>query len=190
MPNEHNEHTDQPRDEHGHFLPKNVLDDSTLIDIKVSNPLKRIYDLLAEIKKHQSTTLSLKFTIPLIALPVFLFAAFQLGRGETACIPLTTTKVGVLKNITVDVPKNPPSGLMRLLAVFRKTQKVTPASELVTADRAVLINAWGETLTIVHEASTGAILKGLENQKVMVTGTYSACTSSITLESGKNVSGL
>src|SRR5258708_4459280 len=97
----------QPHDAHGQFAPKDQVKETVsvsgalpaisadlskvpsenddLVDVKVHNPLHRITKLLQDIKSHQSTTVSMRFTIPLIALPIVLLVAFQLGRAQTNC---------------------------------------------------------------------------------------------------------
>src|SRR5258706_9616372 len=82
-----------------------------LVSIKVRNPLHKIVQILQEIKSHQATNFNLHFSIPLIALPVFIIAflgVFQLGRAQVTCFPTFTSKIGTLKTITVMSPKDQP----------------------------------------------------------------------------------
>lgn len=53
-----------------------------LVSVSISNPFKKILYWLDQIRKHQTTTFAFKLSIPLIALPVIIFAAYQIGRGE------------------------------------------------------------------------------------------------------------
>lgn len=53
-----------------------------LVSVTVSNPLKKILYWLDQIRKKQTTTFAFKLSIPLIALPVIIFAAYQIGKGE------------------------------------------------------------------------------------------------------------
>ena len=52
-----------------------------LVSVTVSNPFKKILYWLNQIRKHQTTTFAFKLSIPLIALPVLVFAVFQVGRN-------------------------------------------------------------------------------------------------------------
>lgn len=52
-----------------------------LVSVTVNNPFKKILYWLDQIRKHQTTTLAFKLSIPLIALPVLVFAVFQIGRS-------------------------------------------------------------------------------------------------------------
>lgn len=53
-----------------------------LVSVSISNPFKKILYWLNQIRKRQTTTFAFKLSIPLIALPVIIFAAYQVGRGE------------------------------------------------------------------------------------------------------------
>lgn len=194
----------QPRDNKGHFATNkakstgsaNILshlihtgeghDDTTLIDVKVTNPLKRIVEAIQDLKKHQSTTFSLRFTIPLIALPIFLLVAFQLGRVQTACNQAITSKVGTVKNVTVQIPQENANWFSWIWTFFPSLPKLGTNEPLVSEERTVLINSQGETLMVLHHPALN--LKPFENQTVLLTGKFSACSSVITLESEKNIS--
>lgn len=53
-----------------------------ILTLSVNNPFKKILYWLNQIRKHQTTTFAFKLSIPLIALPVIIFSAYQLGRGQ------------------------------------------------------------------------------------------------------------
>ena len=52
-----------------------------ILSVTVSNPFKKILYWLDQIRKHQTTTFAFKLSIPLIALPVLVFAIFQVGKN-------------------------------------------------------------------------------------------------------------
>lgn len=52
-----------------------------ILSVTVSNPFKKILYWLDQIRKRQTTTFAFKLSIPLIALPVLVFAVFQVGRN-------------------------------------------------------------------------------------------------------------
>ncbi len=125
-------------------------DPEALIDIKVTNPLKKLYKILEDIKKHQATTFSLKFTIPLVALPLFLFAAFQLGRGEAICRQNTVSRTGLLMNIMVDVPQDSIDQAPVIGTILKLFGWQESTSKYETEDRAVLMDSTGSTVTVLH----------------------------------------
>ena len=53
-----------------------------VLSVTVTNPFKKILYWLDQIRKKQTTTFAVKLSIPLIALPVIIFAAFQVGRSS------------------------------------------------------------------------------------------------------------
>ena len=160
-------------------------DDSTLIDIKVTNPLKRIYELLQDIKKHQSTTFSLRFTIPLIALPIFLLVAFQLGRGSYVCTQDFTSKKGVIKITKVDIPVEQNGLFTQLWRTLRAPAISSTTSSYITEDRLLLDTQLGDIIHILANKSID--MAYFQDQTVIVSGIYSSCTNVLTLNSQKNI---
>lgn len=201
------------RDEHGHFIKtnqtptvsskaegagvtidkfihmdKNATDDETMLDVKVSNPLHRITQLLQDIKNKQSTTVSMKFTIPLIALPIVLFLVFQLGRAQTACSPIFTTKTGTLKILTVQVPTKKTGIISSLFSLFPRLPQLTQPpqpSPLTQTTQSILLTETSDTITILHQPIPE--LNNFEDQEVLISGTYSACSQTLTLDSKENI---
>ncbi len=194
------------RDAHGRFLKKttvqgktsttgagNILsklvqtekgtDDETLVDIKITNPLHRITQILQEIKDHQATTFSFRFTIPIIALPIFLLVAFQLGRSETRCTESFVTKVGTLKTIEVVVPESR-SWMKDILSAV----PFLPISSDTTVKvrRSLLLTPDNQTFTIEQKA--GVMVVPFENQQVFLTGAYNPCSQVVSLDSQQNIS--
>ena len=165
---------------------KETDDPETLIDIKITNPLKRLYELISEIKKHQSTTFSLKFTIPLIALPIFLFVAFRLGMGQSVCKQTFASKTGTLKLLSADVPQKDPNRIPVVSRFFELLPfSVKTPTKYAQEQRAILLDANDETTTILNTENID--LTGFDNAKVIVTGNYSSCSQTISLVSKKNV---
>src|SRR3989344_4957097 len=81
------------RDAHGRFIKKTVTVstptsninpefEKPVLEVRVTNPFKKILYWLDQIRKRQTTTFAVKLSIPLIALPVIIFAAFQVGRSS------------------------------------------------------------------------------------------------------------
>lgn len=157
-----------------------------LVDIRVHNPLRRVVELLKDLKRHQNTTVSLRFTIPLIALPIVLLAAFQLGRVETACVPAFTTVVGNLDIIRIRAPKNPPTLFGQIAGFFTQMPLLSKPSDLTEVTRAVLLTQRDGTLTLIHAADIGTV--SFDKRDVIVSGYLNTCTRTITLDDAKNLS--
>lgn len=200
------------RDEKGRFLPKypqtisntsetegsvkgvekllsikeDKQDDETLIDVKIANPLHRITEILQDIKNKQATTVSLRFTIPLIALPIAFLAVFQLGRIQNNCVITSVTEQGSLKTISVMVPKNKSSFLT---PVFRMLPFYTEDfEELAQVQKTVLTTLKGETYTLsLHPSVTLPVYKG---EGAYVTGEVNTCAKTLYLNSLGNINNL
>lgn len=159
--------------------------EETILDIKVHNPLKRIAKLLEQIKNHQTTTVSLRFTIPLIALPIVILAAFQLGRAQTICSQTFATQQGTLQRVSVRVPKDRPGVLKLLLSFFPSVPAILHSSQLVEQQRTILIAPNRDIIQVLHDRATD--VSGYINQEVLLTGNYSACTKTMTLDDRQNI---
>lgn len=159
-----------------------------MVNLKINDPFHKIYSLLKDIKAKQSATFSFKSTVPIMWLVVGLsiigFGGFQFGRVQISCGQIVTTKIGVVTHISVLVPEN--SGLFQYIKnlIPQIPIPVSPA-KLVAQQRTLLIDT-SETITnIIHPSSLN--LDRFENQKVLLTGTYSSCTGSMTLDAVENI---
>lgn len=162
-----------------------VVEDEAVVSIKV--PLiSKMYKMLDNIRRHQATTFSLKFTIPLIALPIFLLVAFQLGRAQITCVSSFSSQVGTVHVSTIQAPKKSPGFLSTMLSFFPEAAALTPATELITENRALLIAPTGQIYHIIYNQNIPMSL--FEGKRVAVTGNVSACTNSIALDSAENIS--
>lgn len=84
------------RDRHGHFVKEKDVKvkvsvtgqdlpiipefEKPLVSLTVTNPFKKILYWLDQIRRHQTTTVAIKLSIPLIALPAIIIGVFSLGR--------------------------------------------------------------------------------------------------------------
>lgn len=168
------------------FASERVADptDETLINVRINNPFHRIIKLLKDIKSHQSTTVAFRFSIPLIALPIFFLGAFQLGRFQSSCATVTTSKIGILQTITVSLPP-PPGPLDSLKRLIPGIPSLTKPSELESQQQTLLLSANDEITHLVHPDSLS--LRSFEGQPVLITGTYSECTKTMTVDTRENV---
>lgn len=196
----------QKRDEKGHFIPLNpeikvkskstgaanvisrffkteeVQDDESIVKVSVNNPFKRIIKLLEELKSKQATTLSLRFTIPLIALPIVFFLAFQLGRSQVPCQKYETSLIGNIKNILISKKENPPLAVR--VVSFIPFMKDFFEPNRIVENQSLLLE--GNNITTILNNSS-LILKNFEGKKIILTGVYSTCENTFTLENPQNL---
>lgn len=75
----------------------NLSDPLLDINFKVNNPIGRLWLALKRIWKSQNTIVSLRFTIPLLVLPIFFYVLWILWQGRGASIPMS--KLGVIHEV-------------------------------------------------------------------------------------------
>ena len=171
------------RDAHGRFISSKIKAQTTVsspadvstipefekpvLQITVSNPLKKILYWLNEIRKKQTTTFAVKLSIPLIALPVIIFAAFQLGRSS-AVLPF-------IKYQSSPTPTNLPSpspvpySRSGTLKIARTTNQIKYVLALKNGENVLL------------EIPQNIELTKYQNKQVLVTGYYNRQANVITL---------
>jgi hypothetical protein len=76
------------------------LDDPMLnLNIQVNNPLGRLWLAIQRIWKSQSTVIALKFTIPLLVLPIAIYVGYRLWQGRGVSVPMS--KLGIVHEVKV-----------------------------------------------------------------------------------------
>lgn len=197
----------RPRDANGHFIKNNILsvdeesdpNDETLINLKVTNPLRRIIMILKDIKRRQATTIDLKFTIPLIALPVFMLIAFSLGKNSSvlaACGGNVQTKIGLLYTLQATDSNQP--GLFEKTKQTLTTNLPFLAPLLTTnylpggstssgrqANHQILIQRDNTAITIENPKNIS--LTTYNTRQVFVTGKVNTCENTIEVQNDSSV---
>ena len=195
----------QLRDKNGHFIPlkpkvkisgqANLLSDlvktedgddkgSSWINLTINHPFRKIIEILQQIKDKQSTKVDLKFTIPLVALPIVIIMAFQFGRYQSSCTEYFSAQVGRLQNTTIIRSVKPDHWFAKALSYLPFTQGIYDKKETLT--QSVLVNENSEGIIISNEA--GIDLSSFTQAKVIVFGNYNSCSQTLTLDSAQNIS--
>lgn len=78
---------------------ENLNDPLLDINFKVNNPVGRLWLALKRIWKSQNTIISLRFTIPLLVLPIALYVLYVLWQGRGMSIPMS--KLGVIHEVNM-----------------------------------------------------------------------------------------
>lgn len=78
---------------------ENLNDPLLDINFKVNNPVGRLWLALKRIWKSQNTIISLRFTIPLLVLPIALYVLYILWQGRGMSIPMS--KLGVIHQVNM-----------------------------------------------------------------------------------------
>lgn len=78
---------------------ENLQDPIVDINLKLNNPIGRLWLALKRIWKSQNTIISLRFTIPLLVLPIALYVLYLLWQGRGMSIPMS--KLGVIHAVNM-----------------------------------------------------------------------------------------
>lgn len=78
---------------------ENLHDPIVDLNIKVNNPIGRLWLALKRLWKSQNTVVALRFTIPLIVLPIALYVAWRLWQGRGVSTPMT--KLGMVHEVQI-----------------------------------------------------------------------------------------
>lgn len=78
---------------------ENLTDPIVDLNIKLNNPVGRLWLALKRIWKSQNTIISLRFTVPLLVLPIVIYLLYLLWQGRGASIPMS--KLGVIHQVNM-----------------------------------------------------------------------------------------
>lgn len=78
---------------------ENLQDPFLDLNIKVNNPIGRLWLALKRMWKSQNTVIALRFTIPLIVLPIALYVGYRLWQGRGVSVPMS--KLGIVHEVLV-----------------------------------------------------------------------------------------
>ena len=164
----------QPRDAHGHFVKEKDVKvkvsvtgqdlpvipefEKPLLQVSITNPFKKILYWLDQIRRRQTTTIVLKLSIPLIAMPVIILGVFSLGRVY-----------GINFQKTQEVKSSPivqASPLPDPIISRAGTLKIAVSQET----KYLLALKNGEL--VVLDIPSSINLSKYQNKQVLVTGTY------------------
>lgn len=168
----------QPRDKNGRFVSSNPVNaiktktsvstptdvpinpefEKPVLQVTVSNPLKKILYWLDQIRKKQTTTFAIKLSIPLIALPVIIFAAFQIGRSSVVLPFLTSSPLPSVTKVKEGLPV--PYSRSGILKVAKTERQIKYVLALKNGENVLL------------EVPKNIELTKYQNKQVLVTGIY------------------
>lgn len=77
----------------------NLQDPIVDLNIKVNNPIGRLWLALKRLWKSQNTVVALRFTIPLIVLPIAIYVGWRLWQGRGVSVPMS--KLGIIHMVKI-----------------------------------------------------------------------------------------
>lgn len=184
-----------PRDSSGHFVKTTKITAKTtltapngtivnpefekpLIAVSINNPFKRILYWLDQIRRHQTTTLAFKISIPLIAIPIVIAALFTYSRYRVANLNKLNSTPTPTPSILASPTPTP-------------TAKPSPAAAPTVNRSGTLRIAVGNQTTYLLAQRNGTLtvldvpktidLNKFKDKQVLVTGTIDSSTGILTV---------
>lgn len=193
---------EEKRDRFGHFLKskqensanfitslmkKNVIisksqekiDDDTLVNIHVNNPLTKIVDLLKDLKKQKAFSFAIKGSVGIMGMTVVLVGGGILGGSRIVCNKGTQARIGEVRVLEYNAPVKSGQPLRdRIRAIIGKTVTATP----VEAKWVILVNTKLDTIRLLNKNQT--YLEAFAGQNVVAVGDFNACNQELTVVDG------
>ena len=154
--------------EHTHYS-KNK---DELLNIHVGNPLRRITELLEEIKKQKAFSFTLKGSLGIAGVFLALSIFGILGGGKILCDKGNQSQIGTVRILNIkDTDNASDLPIISLWINYFKPRH--------TYSRAVLIRPSGDVIRLPY--SNVVNFSTYANYDVVATGNYDACDQSLTI---------
>lgn len=79
---------------------ENLSDPIVDVAFKVNNPVGRLWKAIKRMWKSQKTVIALKLTVPILILPIFLYALYRVWLGRGVNVPIS--KLGIIHEVTIE----------------------------------------------------------------------------------------
>lgn len=183
--------TSKPRDEKGHFISvpdyktaKNPLekfllshtgnykDQDDLLDIRIGNPLRRVVELLEDIKKQKAFSFTLKGSLGIAGVVLVLSVFGLFGGSKIICDKGIQSQIGTVRVLNYrEIYSDSIPFVDYVLDFF------APAQKLIK-NRVVLVN---NDQTIYLPFTKEVDFKKYSDLAVLVTGNYNSCSKTLIL---------
>lgn len=183
----------QPRDSSGHFVKTTKITAKTtltapdgtivnpefekpLVSVSVNNPFKKILYWLDQIRRHQTTTMAFKISIPLIAIPIIIAALFTYSRYRVASM----NKVSPTPKVQASPkPTSLPTASPSVVAAPKVNRSGT--LRIAVGNQTTYLLALRNGTLIVLDVPKSIDLIKFKDKQVLVTGTLNSATGILTV---------
>ena len=193
---------EEKRDKFGHFLKskqenganfitslmkKNVIisksqekiDDDTLVNIHVNNPLTKIVDLLKDIKRQKAFSFSIKGSVGIMGMTVVLVGGGILGGSRIVCNKGTQARIGEVRVLEYSQPATSAEPIKdKIRAIFGRVATSAP----MEAKWVILVNTRLDTIRLLNKNQT--YLEAFAGQNVVAVGEFNGCNQELTVMDG------
>lgn len=153
------------------------MDDETLVDIHVNNPLTKIVDLLKDIKKQKAFTFTLKGSVGIVGVAVVLAGGGILGGNKIVCNKGTQARIGEVRVLSFEQDTVSAKPLRdKIRAIFGKTQN-TDADTAKEVQWVVLVDSQNNAIKLSFQDQTYP--ESFAGHTVTAVGDYNMCTQEL-----------
>lgn len=190
----------RPRDDEGHFIHKEedqastiqsqehtnpltkFLHDETaihkskddeLLDIHVGNPLRRITELLEQIKKQKAFSFTLKGSLGIMGVVLVAGTFGILGGSKALCDKGTQTKIGEVRELSYK--ENSERNFLYYIPFL---DKFFPERRI---NRKILLDSSGKIIHLIGKNDVDFMMSYTPSQKIL-TGSFDSCSDTLTVD--------
>jgi len=183
----------RPRDDEGHFISQEKIEEhekksgfekifsenvhydkgkDDVLDVHVGNPLRKITQLLEDIKRQKAFSFTLKGSLGLAGVVLALGIFGVLGAGNLLCEKGIQKQIGVIKvlNVQEEEPASIPL-ISGLLDYFSPRQRHN-STILVKSDETIITIPYNKNVNVNQ----------YQNIPVVVTGNYDSCGQTLKIK--------
>ncbi len=178
---EESEPIKRPKDPIGRLISENThysKNKDDLLDIHVGNPLRKITDILEEIKNQKAFSFTLKGSLGItgVFLALSLFGIF--GGQKLMCDKGTHSQIGIVKilNITETEPITSIPVLSNIIRFL---------SPKITHPRAILVKKDNSTLSLPYSRNVNFV--NYKDITIVATGHYDSCSQTLLVDDPNGV---
>lgn len=157
------------------------IEDETLLDVRVHNPLKRITELLEEIKKQKAFSFTLKGSLGIMGVALGLSFIGFLGTNYALCDKGTQTQIGSMRALSAqDYDED---------SIFNRLKNISNYFTSIVTGRKIEERNEKRTILITYDYKTIHLKRGRDvslsqyrGQDVIVTGPFNSCNQTLKVQ--------
>lgn len=157
-----------------------TVNDDTLVDVHIGNPLRRITMLLEEIKRQKAFTFNIKGSLGMAGILLVLATFGIFGGTKALCNKGEQSHIGMIMQLNLPEPLPVPSILERALNAWSTLTGNTTQIQSATHNRLVLVKQ-DQTVFHILDAIPSNVLF-VSNVPYILTGDIDNCSQTITLK--------
>lgn len=170
---------------HDNSAVSKTTDDNTLIDVHIGNPLRRISQLLEDIKNQKAFTFNVKGSLGLAGILLVLTTFGIFGGTRALCNKGEQSRIGRIMQLNLPRQPEVPSLIQRAQNIWNALTGKTTQEKPTAQNRLVLIQ---QDQTVFHILGTiPANILGVSTATFILTGDIDNCSQTITVKDPKAI---